>query len=77
MDKLQHGATQPFYEVFMSDASVNYVAHENLEPATPKDIREWTKNDPFRISDLGYFFSCFNGTRYIPNNELGRKYPEG
>lgn len=65
---LKHQNNQPFYNVLVSDGSHRYAAQENLiimeEPVLTTH------------SEIGRYFKTFNGTFYVPNEELHSEYPD-
>merc|ERR1712037_757594 len=67
--KLPNADKQPFYRVLVSDGSERYAAEESLEPILPTAPRI----DHYMV---GRFFSSYDGTRYLPNEELATIYPE-
>lgn len=68
--KLPHAEKQPFYRVLVSDGSERYAAEESLEPI-PFDGVPRIDHDM-----VGRFFCSFDGSRYLPNEELATIYPE-
>ncbi|XP_059080644.1 F-box only protein 21-like isoform X2 [Tigriopus californicus] len=68
VNKLPHGADQPFCNVLVEDGSIRYAAEDNLEPVP---------SDSMIAHPLaGKYFSSHNGRVYIPNQELQKVYPE-
>lgn len=65
---LKYQNNQPFYNVLVSDGSHRYAAQENLiimeEPVLATH------------SEIGRYFKAYNGTFYVPNEELRSEYPD-
>uniref|UniRef100_T1J6H4 Hemimethylated DNA-binding domain-containing protein n=1 Tax=Strigamia maritima TaxID=126957 RepID=T1J6H4_STRMM len=59
---------QPFYHVLVNDGSNRYAAQENLEIASEPSC--------LTHAEIGRYFSAFNGTYYVPNDEKAKEYPQ-
>jgi len=68
VDRLPAGPKQPFYNVLVADGSTRYAAQGSLRPA---DVPA-----PIPHPDVGWYFTAFRGTRYIPTVKLHTAYPE-
>ncbi|RWS30087.1 F-box only protein 21-like protein [Leptotrombidium deliense] len=68
VNNLPNKEKQPFYNVLVDDGSTRYAAQENLEIEThPRLISH---------SEVGKYFSSFDGRHYVPNEEKRNEYPD-
>ncbi|KAH3877399.1 hypothetical protein DPMN_001264 [Dreissena polymorpha] len=67
VNQLSRQDDQPFYNVLVEDGSKRYAAEENLEVHQSPHI--------ISHSEVGRYFSTFDGYRYIMNCEKAEEYP--